>query len=73
MTKLNPIQSKVSCIFESNIIKSESSKRSGQNYKCVASKELCKKYKSLIESKCEFIVTEKLDGTCCFVSDHQGI
>uniref|UniRef100_H2ZF46 RNA ligase 1 n=1 Tax=Ciona savignyi TaxID=51511 RepID=H2ZF46_CIOSA len=64
------VQSKISCIFGTQVIEIPSKKRFGQNYKIVATKQISKQ---ALASDVKFAtVTEKIDGTCCCVKKYQG-
>ena len=59
------VQSKVPCVFKTDVQSIESSKRSGQNYKVVASKLLSED--AISSNVITAYATEKIDGTCCYV------
>ncbi|XP_002130306.2 RNA ligase 1-like [Ciona intestinalis] len=64
------VQSKIECLFETEVQQLPSNKRFGQNYRVVATKVVSQ---SAIESDIgHSVATEKLDGTCCFVDSYQG-
>lgn len=66
---LCPVQSKIHCIFESKVEAVPSNKRRGQNYKVVASEILSKHAVNI--DKLSKHVTEKIDGTCCYVQNNE--
>lgn len=66
----SPVQSKIHCIFESKVVQIPSKKRHGQNYKVVAS-DIVSKHAAKFDNL-EKRLTEKIDGTCCFMHTHEG-
>ena len=65
-----PVQSKVKCVFESKVIQTPSKKHKGQNYIVVASKDIRSDASDMHKSS--YHVSEKIDGTCCYVHSHNG-
>lgn len=64
------VQSKIPCMLKTVIKEIPSSKRSGQNYRIIATDNLSQE---ALDCEVEFaIATEKFDGTCCHVRFHQG-
>lgn len=71
-SKTNAVQSKIHCLFESTVVESvPSKKRQGQNFKVVASESISKH--AIGFNKMEKVATEKIDGTCCFVDNVNGL
>ncbi|XP_018602938.2 RNA ligase 1 isoform X1 [Scleropages formosus] len=70
MRRLGSVQQKIPCVFMTEVREEPSSKRRFQHFQVVASEELSPR---ALESRLESAVaTEKLDGTCCYVSVFKG-
>ncbi len=71
MDKLGSVQQKISCVFETYVVEEPSTKRSYQPYKIVAGENLRPEaeHHDIFNS----VPTEKLDGTCVFISEFDGV
>jgi hypothetical protein len=67
--RMNPVQQKVSCLFETEVLSESSSKRPQQGFKVVASERL--KQSALESHLADSVCSEKIDGTCVYVSMFQ--
>ncbi|KAK0055125.1 hypothetical protein Bpfe_015416 [Biomphalaria pfeifferi] len=69
--EMNPVQQKISCVYDIDVCDEASSKRHNQLYRVVATGEM-----NLVAEQdgvnTTAKVTEKLDGTCCLVQEFQG-
>lgn len=65
------VQKKISCIFETEVVEEKSAKRSQQSYKVVATPNI--KEKALQSGIVGGPFSEKLDGTCCYILNHNGV
>ncbi|XP_053384932.1 uncharacterized protein C12orf29 homolog [Mercenaria mercenaria] len=70
MEALGSVQQKVSCVFETTVLNEQSTKRENQFYKVVASERI--KQKAIDNDIHTALVTEKLDGTCVYISQFEG-
>lgn len=66
MEEFGSVQQKISCIFETAVLDEQSSKRESQQYKVVATDVI--KQSAIDGDVHSARVTEKLDGTCCYIS-----
>jgi len=66
----NGVQQKLPCIFKIAVTNAQSSKRSGQTYKVVATKAISPEV--LTSKTTNACATEKLDGTCCYINNYEG-
>ena len=64
------VQKKISCVFETAVVEEKSSKHAHQSYKVVATERL--KERVMQSNLSAAISSEKLDGTCCHVSEYQS-
>ncbi|XP_061171835.1 RNA ligase 1-like [Saccostrea echinata] len=71
MEKCGKVQQKVSCIFETHVIDEPASKRKFQGYKVIATDVI--KSAAIASSITESTATEKLDGTCVYIAEWQGL
>lgn len=71
MESLGSVQQKISCVFETSVLEEQSNKRSYQQYKVVAIDNI--KQKALEDRIGDAKATEKLDGTCVYFAEFQGI
>nr|XP_023650973.1 uncharacterized protein C12orf29 homolog [Paramormyrops kingsleyae] len=70
MRRLAAVQQKVPCVFLTEVKEEPSRKRHLQHFQVVATEKLNPRAEaSHVHSS---IATEKLDGTCCYVSSYQG-
>lgn len=70
MRRLGSVQQKVPCIFLTEVKEEHSRKRECQEFQVVATKNI---NPVAVESNIgSAIATEKLDGTCCYVTMHKG-
>ncbi|XP_046364856.2 uncharacterized protein C12orf29 homolog [Haliotis rufescens] len=68
--RTNPVQQKVKCLFEINVEPKASGKRPNQPFLVVASDKLLVEVKQHILDTA--IVSEKIDGTCCYIAEYEG-
>jgi len=66
-----PVKGKIKCVFRPKVIASKSGKRNDQTYKVVASENLSTDFLQYVQEK-NLVVTEKFDGTCCFIGHFHG-
>lgn len=66
MDQCGAVQQKISCIFETAILEEPSGKRENQQYKVVATDTI--KQNAIDSNIYNAHVTEKLDGTCCYIA-----
>ncbi|XP_058882930.1 RNA ligase 1 isoform X1 [Acipenser ruthenus] len=70
MRRLGSVQQKISCVFLTEVKNEPSTKREYQKFRVLATETLNPK---VLESDIQSAVpTEKLDGTCCYVSAYKG-
>lgn len=65
-----PVIDKISCIFKCSFVKgttSEKNDRNGEKY--IAEDTLNPEVKTLLENNAKYIVTAKIDGTCCIIKN----
>ena len=67
---INSVQNKIKCVFEINLTNERSSKRRDQNYQILATEKLSNE--ALVSSYQTAIVSEKIDGTCCYAALYEG-
>ncbi|OWF52570.1 uncharacterized protein C12orf29 homolog [Mizuhopecten yessoensis] len=70
MAGLGSVQQKISCVFETKVLNEPSKKRSYQQYNVVATNTVRPAARK--DGIATAIATEKLDGTCVFISEFQG-
>ncbi|XP_060068287.1 RNA ligase 1-like [Ylistrum balloti] len=70
MAGLGSVQQKIPCVYETTVLNEPSKKRSYQQYNVVATNTVRQIAKQ--ESIDTAVATEKLDGTCVFISEFQG-
>ncbi|XP_033752428.1 uncharacterized protein C12orf29 homolog [Pecten maximus] len=70
MSGLGSVQQKISCVFETTVLNEPSKKRSYQQYNVVATNTV--RQAAIRDGIATAIPTEKLDGTCVFISEFQG-
>lgn len=70
MEGLGAVQQKISCVFETSVLNVPSTKRPFQHYNVVATNTVKEAAKQ--DGIDTAIATEKLDGTCVFISEFQG-
>ncbi len=71
MEKLGNVQQKIHCVFETRVVEEPSGKRSHQAYKVVAGENIRPEAEESGIS--DAVPTEKLDGTCVFVDNFEGM
>ena len=64
------VQNKIKCVFATNILDGKTAKRSGQNYQVLATEQLSEE--AVNAHVDDAVVSEKIDGTCCYVVEYQG-
>ena len=64
------VQKKINCVFKTTIKNGTSDKRPGQNYNVIATEVLQEEAQHASFSKSS--VSEKVDGTCCFIQTFEG-
>ncbi|XP_059916256.1 RNA ligase 1 [Gadus macrocephalus] len=70
MSRLSSVQQKVPCLFLTEVKQEQSRKRLGQPFQVIATEHL---NPLALESNVESaLATEKLDGTCCYVTYYEG-
>lgn len=70
MRRLGTVQQKIPCVFLTEVKEEHSRKRESQQFQVVATKKLNPlAHESNVEVA---LATEKLDGTCCYVSIYEG-
>ncbi|XP_075994466.1 RNA ligase 1 [Genypterus blacodes] len=70
MRRLGSVQQKVACVFVTEVKEQRSRKRDGQPFQVVATGDV---NPAALESDIDrAVATEKLDGTCCYVTAHRG-
>jgi hypothetical protein len=70
MAKAFAVQKKIPCVFVTGVQEEASSKRSNQPFKVTASDVL---NPEIIPHDIDSArVTEKVDGTCCLIQEHEG-
>ncbi|KAM8981026.1 RNA ligase 1 [Sarcophilus harrisii] len=70
MRRLGSVQSKVPCVFVTEVKDEPSVKREHQPFKVLATETI--NYKALDADIYNAIPTEKVDGTCCYVTTYKG-
>jgi len=65
------VKGKIKCVFQPKVIVSKSGKRNDQMYKVVASENLSTDFVRYVQEK-NLVVSEKFDGTCCFIGEFRG-
>ncbi|XP_073413104.1 RNA ligase 1 isoform X1 [Dendrobates tinctorius] len=69
--QLGSVQQKISCLFVTEVKDEPSSKREHQMYKVLATETLSPLAVSAAIDNA--LATEKVDGTCCYVTAHKGL
>ncbi|XP_061576895.1 RNA ligase 1 [Cololabis saira] len=70
MPRLGSVQQKIPCVFVTDVKEEASRKRDGQQFQVVATEDV---NPIALEANVDCaIATEKLDGTCCYVTLHRG-
>ncbi|KAM9854411.1 RNA ligase 1 isoform 1-T1 [Aulostomus maculatus] len=70
MRRLGSVQQKVACVFLTEVKEEESRKRENQHFQVVASEMV---NPAALEADVDgALATEKLDGTCCYVTVYKG-
>lgn len=70
MRRLGSVQQKVACVFQTEVKEEQSKKRDGQPFQVVATESL---NPVALEADVDgAVATEKLDGTCCYVTVYKG-
>ncbi|XP_006633674.1 RNA ligase 1 [Lepisosteus oculatus] len=70
MRRLGSVQQKIPCVFLTEVKNEPSRKRECQQFQVFATEHL--NPKALASDVANAIATEKLDGTCCYVSSYKG-
>lgn len=65
---MNPVHDKIPTIYMCKLVDGESTKR-GRSRKFLATDELNPEFKDLLDKETQFVVTGKIDGTCCLIRD----
>ncbi|CAH2277681.1 Hypothetical predicted protein [Pelobates cultripes] len=71
MSRLGAVQQKIPCVFTTQVKNEPSSKREHQAFKVVATETLSPAAQD--SDVYSAVPTEKVDGTCCYVTKHKGI
>uniref|UniRef100_A0A1A8SMT5 RNA ligase 1 n=1 Tax=Nothobranchius rachovii TaxID=451742 RepID=A0A1A8SMT5_9TELE len=70
MRRLGSVQQKIPCVFLTDVKPEPSSKRDRQQFQVIATENV---NPVAVEANVDgAVATEKLDGTCCYVTLHQG-
>ncbi|ERE88107.1 hypothetical protein H671_1g3314 [Cricetulus griseus] len=70
MSRLGSVQRKMPCVFVTEVKAEPSAKREHQPFKVLATETLSEK--ALDADVYNAIATEKVDGTCCYVTNYKG-
>ncbi|XP_034983157.1 RNA ligase 1 [Zootoca vivipara] len=70
MSRLGSVQQKVACLFVTQVKEEPSAKRERQPFKVLATETI--NPKALDADIYSAIPTEKVDGTCCYITTHKG-
>ena len=70
MRRFGNVQQKISCVLETYAVEKNSTKRGGQSYSIVAGEKV--REQAVSDDIQNALVSEKLDGTCCFVNTFQS-
>ncbi|XP_038170649.1 uncharacterized protein C12orf29 homolog [Arvicola amphibius] len=70
MSRLGSVQRKMPCVFVTEVKAEPSAKREHQPFKVLATETLSEK--ALEADVHNAIATEKVDGSCCYVTNHKG-
>ncbi|XP_013931193.1 PREDICTED: uncharacterized protein C12orf29 homolog isoform X2 [Thamnophis sirtalis] len=70
MSRLGSVQQKVPCLFVTQVKEEPSAKRERQTFKVLATNSINKK--ALAADIYSAIPTEKVDGTCCYITAYKG-
>ncbi|WAR02014.1 CL029-like protein [Mya arenaria] len=71
MEALGSVQKKISCVFETAVFDEPSAKREHQTYRVAATNTI--KVRALENDIQTAVATEKLDGTCCYISEFEDL
>ncbi|XP_034031790.1 uncharacterized protein C12orf29 homolog [Thalassophryne amazonica] len=70
MSRLGSVQQKIQCVFVTEVKEEQSRKREWQQFQVVATENV---NPVALESNIDCaLATEKVDGTCCYVTTHKG-
>lgn len=70
MRRLGSVQHKIPCVFETDVREEESTKRTCQQFQVIATEHVSPlALKANVDCA---LATEKLDGTCCYVTLYKG-
>ncbi|XP_067656160.1 RNA ligase 1-like [Haliotis asinina] len=68
--RTNPVQQKVKCLFKIKVEDKASEKRQNQQFLVVATDKRCNEVEQHnLETA---VVSEKIDGTCCYIAEYEG-
>ncbi|XP_068595257.1 RNA ligase 1 [Brachionichthys hirsutus] len=70
MRRLGSVQQKMACVFVTEVKEEQSRKRDSQRFQVVATERVSRV--ALEANIGRALATEKLDGTCCYVTEHKG-
>nr|XP_033808476.1 uncharacterized protein C12orf29 homolog isoform X1 [Geotrypetes seraphini] len=70
MERLGSVQQKVACLFLTEVTEEPSWKREQQPFRVVASETI--NPKALVVGVLSAVPTEKVDGTCCYITTYKG-
>ncbi|KAL1774878.1 hypothetical protein HispidOSU_006474 [Sigmodon hispidus] len=70
MSRLGSVQRKMPCVFVTEVKAEPSAKREHQPFKVLATETLSEK--ALDADVYNAVATEKVDGTCCYVTNYKG-
>ncbi|XP_072124246.1 RNA ligase 1 isoform X1 [Mobula birostris] len=70
MPRLGTVQQKIPCAFTTELREEPATKRPNQSYRVLANGELSPK--ALAANIHQGVATEKVDGTCCYVTNYKG-
>ncbi|XP_046573805.1 uncharacterized protein C12orf29 homolog [Haliotis rubra] len=68
--RTNPVQQKVKCLFKIRVENKASQKRQNQQFLVVATDNLCDEVEQ--HNLDTAVVSEKIDGTCCYIAEYEG-
>ena len=66
----NPILGKIDCIYKCKFLDLPTKKKGRTGKKRVVTSELNEEFKEYLKKGIEYIVTGKIDGTCCLIKDN---
>jgi len=70
LNTINSVQGKIKCLFDISITNESTSKRPGQNFQVYAAEKF--NDDAVSSSYQTALISEKIDGTCCYITPYQG-